>query len=108
MKILPETKLGKWALGLFLSFFPLGYLGSYVSEVTGNTIEYPNPVNSPLLGSIIYLTFAVVIAAAIIGLIAVIQKKDRSLLVFLSIPFGVFFLFGVVMFLVGALIGPPK
>ena len=82
--------------------FSIRFFGSYVSQVTGNTIEYPNPVNSPLLGSIIYLTFAVVIAAAIIGLIAVIQKKDRSLLVFLSIPFG------VVMLLVGALIGPPK
>ena len=55
--ILPKTKRGKWAVILFAAFIVLAIAGGLVSSIIGNNIEYPNPVNSPLLGTVIYLMF---------------------------------------------------
>ena len=105
MKILslPRTCAGRWAIGLFAAFIALAILGGVVSARSGNTIEYPNPINSPLLGSVIYLMFAAVIAAAVVGLIAVIRGKERSIFVFAAIPIGAFFLTGAAALLIASL-----
>lgn len=109
MKItfLPKTRSGKWSVALFVSFFILAILGTAISALQKNTIEYPNPINSPLLGTLIYLTFSASIIASIAGLIAIRKNNERSILVYLVIPFGIFFLFGIVMLLIGSIIGPP-
>lgn len=105
--ILPKTKRGKWAVILFAAFIVLAIAGGLVSSIIGNNIEYPNPVNSPLLGTVIYLMFLVAIIASIIGLIAAIKDKERSILVYLSIPFGIIFFIVILIFLIANLIGPP-
>ncbi len=88
MKIafMPKTRAGRWSVALFISFIALVIASMFVAEIQHNAIEYPNPINSPLLGSLLYLTFAASIMASIIGLIAVFKKGERSILVFLSIP----------------------
>jgi AraC-like DNA-binding protein len=73
----------------FLAGIVLGVTSSVISQAIDNQIEYPNPINSPLLGSLIYLTFAGVIFAALIGLFAVIRKKERAILVYAIIPPGI-------------------
>lgn len=105
MKVLslPKTRAGRWAAGLLAAFVALAILGGVISARIGNTIEYPNPINSPLLGSVIYLMFGAVIAAAAMGLIAVIRDKERSILVFAAIPIGVFFFVGAAALLVASL-----
>ena len=84
--LLPKTPTGKWSVGLFVLFLPLVFESMFVSEMQNNTIEYPNPVNSPLLGGLLYLTFLASILASLFGMIAVFKKRERSLLVYLAIP----------------------
>lgn len=92
MKItfMPKTPPGKASVVSFLLGIVLGVASNVISNVTNNQIEYPNPLNSPLLGSAIYLTFAALIFAALIGLAAVIRKKERAISVYVVIPPGVF------------------
>lgn len=110
MKIifLPETRAGKWSLVSFIAFILLAIAGGLISSVQGNTIEYPNPINSPLLGTTIYLMFSAAIIASVAGLIAVMKKNERSILVYICIPFGIAFFIGILMLLIGNIIGPPS
>ncbi|HEX5350508.1 MAG TPA: hypothetical protein VFW58_02675 [Trichococcus sp.] len=105
--ILPKTSKGKWSVGLFVAFLVLGLAGNLISTAAGNTIEYPNPINSPLLGSVIYLAFTSAISASVMGILAVKKDHERSLLVFLFIPVGLFFFVAIVGFVIANLIGPP-
>lgn len=106
-RFLPQTSKGKWTVGLIVASLVLGVAGNRISDATGNTIEYPNPINSPLLGSVIYLTFAAAILASVMGIMAVRKDSERSLLVYLLILPGLFFAFVIVGFLIANLIGPP-
>lgn len=106
MTFLPKTLAGKWSVSLFIAFIALSIVGTMVSSIQGNTIEYPNPFNSPLLGTVIYLRFSAVIIASITGLIAVKKNNEHSILVYLSIPLGIVFFIGNLMLLVGNIIGP--
>jgi len=51
---LPKSKPGQWSVLLFILFILLTFLGSYLSRALNNEIEYPNPLNSPVLGTVIY------------------------------------------------------
>ncbi|MGI1659448.1 MAG: hypothetical protein ACRKFN_10760 [Desulfitobacterium sp.] len=108
MVLLPETRAGKWSIRLFIAFITLAVAGGRVSSIYGNTIEYPNPINSPFLGTVIYLMFSAIIIASVIGLIAVKKHNEHSVLVYLSIPLGIVFFIGVLMLLIGNIIGPPS
>jgi hypothetical protein len=57
MKIVPKTLQGRRALFFPFLFVTSGGASTLVSSITDNKIEYPNPLNSPLLGTLIYLTF---------------------------------------------------
>ena len=105
--ILPKTSKGKWTVILFVAALVLGVAGNRISSAIGNTIEYPNPINSPLLGSVIYLTFASAILASVMGILAVRKEHERSLLVYVLILPGLFFVFAIAGFLIANLIGPP-
>lgn len=104
--LLPKTYKGKWSVSLFILFIVLALAGGQISSVIGNTIEYPNPINSPILGTVIYLMFSAAILASITGLIAVKKDKEPSVLVYLSIPLGVIFFIVILIFLIANLIGP--
>ena len=110
MKItfLPKTKTGTWSVNLFLAFIVLSISGTIISPAIGNTIEYPNPINSPLLGTVIYLMFAAAIGASVMGIISVSKYKERSILTYISIPLGMVFLFGVILLIIGNIMGPPN
>lgn len=99
----PKTLAGKWATGMFIVFAVLAVVGGMISKITGNSMEYPNPLNSPLLGTAIYLMFAAAITASVVGLIAVRKYKERSVLVYISIPLGLFYFVGIVILLIGYL-----
>lgn len=105
---LPKTAKGKWSFSLFILFFVLSLAGTFISSYIGNTIEYPNPINSPLLGTVIYLRFLAAIMASLIGLIAIKKDHERSISVYLSVPLGILFFAVIVIFLIANLIGPPN
>ncbi len=110
MKIpfLPKTRWGKWSVVLFILFIFFAIAGGLISSITNNSIEYPNPINSPLLGTVIYLMFAAAIIASITGLIAIIKEKEKSLLFYLIIPLGIIYLIVIIIFLIANIIGPPN
>ena len=105
-RLLPQTSKGEWSVSLFAAFLVLGIAGNRISNATVNAIEYPNPINSPLLGSVIYLAFTAAILASLMGILAVKKDHERSLLVFLLILPGLFFFIGLVGFMIANLIGP--
>ena len=106
-RLLPQTSKGKWSVSLFAAFLVLGIAANRISSAIGNSIEYLNPINSPLLGSVIYLAFTAAILASLMGILAVKKDQERSILVFLLIPIGLFFLVAIVGFMIANLIGPP-
>ena len=105
-RLLPQTSKGEWSVSLFAAFLVLGIAANRISSAIGNSIEYPNPINSPLLGSVIYLAFTAAILASLMGILAVKKDQERSILVFLLIPIGLFFLVAIVGFMIANLIGP--
>lgn len=106
--IRPTSKAGLLSVGFFVLAVGFSVAGGIISRVTGNTLEYPSPLNSPLLGTSVYLHFAFAMAASAVGLYALYRKKDRALLVYLAIPWGIFLFLGVVTLLIGVLLGPPQ
>ncbi|MEN6328210.1 MAG: hypothetical protein ABFD18_18630 [Syntrophomonas sp.] len=106
--IQPKTRAGKWSVVLFIVFILLAMAAGIISSVQENTIEYPTPLNSPLLGTTIYLMFTAAIIASIASLIAVRKNNERSIFVYISIPLGIAFLIGILMLLIGNIIGPPS
>lgn len=106
--IQPKTRTGKYSVVLFIVFILLATAAGIISSVQKNTIEYPTPLNSPLLGTAIYLMFTAAIIASVIGLIAVRKNNERSILVYISIPLGIAFFIGILMLLIGNIIGPPS
>lgn len=106
--IVPKTRAGKWSIALFIAFILLTIGAGMISSTQGNEIEYPNPINSPLLGTAIYLMFSAAIAASVAGLIAVRKNNERSILVYISIPLGIVYFIGILMLLIGNIIGPPN
>ncbi len=106
--VLPATFRGKLSVVLFAGFLILGLAANVISRETSNTIEYPNPINSPLLGSVLYLAFGSIIASAAIGILAIRKDQEPSWLVRLLIPFGSSFFVILVIFFIANLIGPPN
>lgn len=106
--IVPKTHAGKWSVALFICFILLAISGGMISSSQENAIEYPNPINSPLLGTTIYLMFSTAIVASVVGLIAVRKNNERSILVYISIPLGIGFFIGILMLLIGNILGPPN
>lgn len=102
--ILPKTPLGKRLVFMFIIFIAISITASMISNVQGNTIEYPNPINSPLLGTTIYLTFIIAAFNFATGLSAIFKSKDRAILVYIIILIsGYFTIVGLILLIVGTL-----
>ena len=89
MRIIPRTRLGRWSVGLILGFFVL--LGVFfllvsLGERGGQTFFSNLKLTIPML-----IAAASAIASLFVGIVAVF-KKERHLLVFLSIAIGLFVL----------------
>lgn len=100
--LFPKTKTGTRALGLFCLAIISGFVASLLSGYLDNTIEYPNPLNSPMLGTVIFLTFILAGLGAITGLISLLKLKEQSIIVYLVVILGgVFSIVGLIMLIVG-------
>jgi len=98
----PKTSMGKTAGYLFLIFVLMIFTGRFISDMTNNTIEYPNPINSPIFGTFIYLTFLTAAVSFLTGLKAILRKKEKSLITYLIIIIcGYFAIGGLTLFIVG-------
>ena len=88
---LPSTSSGKLSLKLFALFILLILSGNVISKSINNTIEYPNPINSPLLGTAIYLAFITAAVASFVGIKAFVKDKERAVLVIIVMVIGGYF-----------------
>lgn len=91
--LMPKTILGKWSLGLIVTMPVLFIIGMsftnllYESMSAGNTI-LEDISKRPALALTMLAAFISGISAFIIGLIAVLRQKERSLSVYVAIIIG--------------------
>ena len=100
--IMPATRCGKWAFGLFAASALL--FCAAAAWPGARSGDLPDIVHTPVFAGLIYLGLASCILAALAGLWAINKHKERSLLVYVSIPLGVFYLVGLLVMLVSFLI----
>ena len=101
---MPKTNLGKWSVGLILAMVILFFIGTslpdilYESAPASNTL-LDDIVNRPLLAFSMLAGVGSGISALITGLVAVLKRKERAVLVFVSTLVGaVVTLFVITMF----------
>ncbi len=90
---MPKTNLGKWSVGLILVMFVLLFIGSsltdslYESVPAGSTI-LADIIGRPALALSMLVGFGAGISALVTGLISILKKKERALLVYVSTLVG--------------------
>jgi len=92
----PKSGLGKWSIGLIviapiLFYIGMSFVGFYESIPAGETILHDIIVR-PGIALPMLAGFISGIAAFFTGIIGIIRKKDRSILVSLSTAMGFFVL----------------
>jgi hypothetical protein len=100
LSILPRTREGKWSSGLFLAFILTAIAVAVLSSEQQISDGTPDMLGGMVLGISILVMYLTSILASVAGLIAVIKCKENSILVFISIPFGLIFLGGILTFLI--------
>jgi hypothetical protein len=107
ISILPKVKLGWWSLGLAAAMPVLFLIGMsltnllYKSVPAGGTI-LKDIVVRPALALTMLAGMVSGVSAFIIGLIAIIRREERALLVYCAILIGAL----LIIFLLGELISP--
>lgn len=105
--VIPKTTSGKWSVILIIVMPVLLLIGSsfsnslYQSIPAGGTI-FSDIAARPALALTMLAGMAAGILAFILGLIAVIRKKERALLVYVSTLVGAL----LIVFLLGEIISP--
>ena len=90
---MPKTNLGKWSVGLILVMFVLLFIGSsltdslYESVPAGDTL-FADIIGRPALALSMLVGFGAGISALVTGLISILKKKERALLVYVSTLVG--------------------
>ncbi|MBP1918352.1 hypothetical protein [Youngiibacter multivorans] len=100
LTLLPATRAGKWSSGLFLAFILTAITVIVLSSEQQRSDGAPDMLGGMVLGISILVMYLTSILASIAGLIAVIRMKENSILVSISIPFGLIFLGGMLTFLI--------
>ena len=104
---MPRSNLGKWSIGLIIAMPLLLVIGSsfanslYPSVRAGDTI-FADIVGRPALAITMLLGFAAGISAFITGLMAIINQKERTLLVYASTLLGA----AMIIFLIAEFLFP--
>ena len=107
-KVLPNSKVGKWSLGLIALMPVLLFIGTsliaplYETVETGGTL-LADLTSRPLLTLFMLGGMTAGISGFITGLITIIKEKERAVLVYLSTVIG-----GLVTFFVISLLLFPE
>ena len=89
----PATKQGKWSIGLIVTMFILFFIGTsftntlYASVPSGGTI-LKDITARPALALTMLVGMAAGILAFVVGIVAVVAKKERSFFVYISTFIG--------------------
>lgn len=95
MKInfLPKSHLGKWAVIMMISNFIIFIIGSVLPWKSGYS-GFEIIMHNPLQGVITILMLIIGIATSGLALISVFKHKERSIMVYLAIIFGLYSVLG--------------
>lgn len=90
--LLPQSYLGKWSVALIIAmpifiYIGMSFVDFYESVPAGKTIPQ-DIVARPGVALSMLAGFASGIIAFLTGIVGIIKKKDRSVLVFLSTALG--------------------
>ncbi len=97
ISVLPKTSLGKWSVGLAIAFILFFIL---LLILTGSNPFGPG--TNPVLAVVLKIIFVGLPGAAFVtGLVSMIKRKERSVLVFVSTALGLWFLICGVGLLIG-------
>jgi hypothetical protein len=90
ISILPKTSLGRWSVGLVVTFI--------LFFVLAEVILGPGPnYNMALAVALSIVAAGIGVAIFVTGLISIIKSKERSILVFLTTAIGFYSLFGAAL-----------
>ncbi len=92
--VLPKTSLGWWSVGLCVAsilFFALFVV------ILGPGPDY----NMPLAYTLTVVLTGISVAAFVIGLLSIMKRKERSILVFVAMAIGLYSLVGGATSLLG-------
>jgi len=108
-KILPATRPGWFAVGLFLAAV-VCFTAATTWPGLVRSPDLPNIMVAPVFSTLLYLGFTASIAAACVGLWSINKVNDKALLVYIFIPLGVFYFVGIIVMIVGVMVNPffPK
>jgi len=98
---MPKTNLGKWSIGLILAMFILFVIGVSLPNILYESAPSSNSllddiVNRPLLAFSMIAGVGAGISALITGLVAVLKRKERAILVYGSTFIGAVLTFFVI------------
>jgi hypothetical protein len=94
---MPKTKLGKWTVGLAIAVVVFYYIGILVRpDVNGSGIF---DAGESLFALAMIAQALSGIVAVIVGLVAIFKVRDRSILVYLALLFGLLIFINTVIFL---------
>ena len=105
--LIPKTNFGKWSVGLIIAMALLFSIGTsftntlYESVSSGNTI-IADIAKRPALALSMLAGMATGVLAFITGLLAMIRKKEKAILVYISSLIGAL----VIVFLIGEILYP--
>lgn len=103
---MPGTNLGKWSVGLILAMVVMFVIGLSVPNILYESAPSSNSVlddivNRPLLAIPILAGVGAGVSALVTGLLAVMKRKERALLVYGSTLIGAavtFFVISMLLF----------
>lgn len=97
---MPRTELGRWSNRLAITFFVLFPLWLFYA-VYLRPIARPTFFSDPLHALLLLSAAAVAIGGAIVGVLAIVAKRERSFTILLSILLGAFVFLWTISELVG-------
>ncbi len=103
IRVFPQTKTGKWSVALFGAAVLLFWAAVDWPGVVRSP-DLPDFRVAPVFAALIYLGLASAISAALIGLRSINRHHEKALLVYISIPLGIFCLVGIAVMLVAFLV----
>ena len=104
---MPKSNLGKWSVGLIVAMFILFFVGMsftntlYESVPAGGTL-LKDIVSRPVLAISMLAGMASGISAFVTGLITILKRKERAVLVYASTLVGA----ALTLFLIGEILFP--
>ena len=96
---MPRTRLGWWSIGLAIAF--LVFFVLWLLYVQATPMARPTFFSDPLHAFLILGATAAAITGAIVGVVALVARRERSFTILLSVLLGAFVLSWTMAELVG-------